>query len=317
MIGAGDVAEKKSGPAFQKAPASHLVAVMRRDAQRAQDFAQRHQVPEWYDDAEALLKHPEIDDIYVATPPATHREYAVRALQAGKDVYLEKPMAISMEECHHIAEAVKQTGRKLVLAHYRRALPAFMKVRQLLKEQVVGAIKIVEIRVLQPPQTKMIAQTEEPWRTNPAVSGGGFFHDIAPHQLDLLYYYLGKPTSMHGHAFSQAQLYPAEDIVSASMVFSNDIVFQGLWCFTVPEDEASAYCKIIGARGSILFSFSGTEVQLHAEVEKTFHFELPEHIQQPMVEQVNAYFRGEGDNPCSAEEGLQVMAMLQAVTNRA
>lgn len=68
ILGCGDVAEKKSGPAFGKVPHSELWAVMRRNSDKARDFALRHGVPHWYDRAEALLLDPRINAVYIATP---------------------------------------------------------------------------------------------------------------------------------------------------------------------------------------------------------------------------------------------------------
>ena len=310
------MAEVKSGPAFQKATNSELLAVMRRNAGKAKDFARRHSVPEWFDDAQQILEHPEINAVYIATPPDLHEAYAIRALQAGKDVYLEKPMVTSLDACHRIADEVKKSGQKLSVAHYRRALPAFLKVKELLNQQAIGDVRFVQIRIQQPASSKLIAQTDTNWRVQPEISGGGLFHDIAPHQLDLMYIYFGDPATISGHAFNQAGLYPAEDIVSASITFPKNIILQGLWCFTVAEKDSCEYCEIIGEKGSIRFSFYGAEVHLNTDQQETFTFENPENIQLPMIERVNHYFLGKGANPCSAEEGMRVTEMLQIVSGR-
>jgi predicted dehydrogenase len=84
IIGVGNVTEAKSGPGFQQAERSELVAVMRRNGDLAADYARRHDVPRWYDDADELINDPEVDAVYVATPPDSHREYVVRVAQAGK-----------------------------------------------------------------------------------------------------------------------------------------------------------------------------------------------------------------------------------------
>ena len=78
IIGCGDVTEVKSGPGLQKADGSQLVAVMRRDAEKARDYAKRHNVPRAYGDAQELIDDPEVDAVYVATPPGSHAEYAIR-----------------------------------------------------------------------------------------------------------------------------------------------------------------------------------------------------------------------------------------------
>ncbi|WKN41549.1 Gfo/Idh/MocA family protein [Tunicatimonas pelagia] len=315
MIGAGDVAEVKSGPAFQKVENSQLLALMRRNAEKAADFARRHQVPEWYDDAAQMLEQADINTVYVATPPDSHLEYTLMALEAGKDVYLEKPMAMSAEECQTINKAVAQSGRKLVVAHYRRALPAFQKVKTLLTDGAIGTPKLALLRILQPAESSIIAQTETNWRVQPDVSGGGLFHDIAPHQIDLMLHYFGQPASYTGNALNQAHLYEADDTVTGSIIFENQVIFQGTWCFSVPEAFAQEEVQIIGSEGKITFTFYGSEVHLQQGSQpQTFSFEHPPHIQQPMIEQVVRYFRGEAENPCSGEVGEEVIRIMEGFT---
>ncbi len=106
IIGCGDVTEVKSGPAFNKVKNSALVAVMRRDAAKAEDYAKRHNVPKWYTDANSLINDPDINAIYVATPPSSHEAYSIAALQAGKPVYVEKPMSMNAAEAENMMKAV-------------------------------------------------------------------------------------------------------------------------------------------------------------------------------------------------------------------
>ncbi|HET7898336.1 MAG TPA: Gfo/Idh/MocA family oxidoreductase, partial [Flavisolibacter sp.] len=120
IIGCGDVTEVKSGPAFSKVPNSELVAVMRRDAAKAEDYARRHKVGKWYSDATALINDPDVNAIYVATPPLQHEDYTIQALKAGKPVYVEKPMAIDAAAAKRMVQAANETGTKLSVAHYRR-----------------------------------------------------------------------------------------------------------------------------------------------------------------------------------------------------
>ena len=84
IIGCGDVTEVKSDPAFSKVPASKLVAVMRRNADKARDYAARHNVPKWYNDATQLINDPEVNAVYIATPPLQHEEYTIAALRASQ-----------------------------------------------------------------------------------------------------------------------------------------------------------------------------------------------------------------------------------------
>lgn len=207
IIGCGDVAEIKSGPAFQQCADSELSAVMRRNGAKAKDFARRHQVPHWYNNAEALLKNDAINAVYIATPPAYHLQYTLQAIEAGKHIYLEKPMVRTTTEAQEIVAAMKGKNLKVTVAHYRRKLHAFLKVKSLLDENAIGAVRYVDIQILQPPKSDMIATTEENWRVNPEISGGGLFYDLAPHQLDLMFTYFGEIESMYGVAVNQSQNY--------------------------------------------------------------------------------------------------------------
>ncbi|MEJ7769889.1 MAG: Gfo/Idh/MocA family oxidoreductase [Chitinophagaceae bacterium] len=315
IIGCGDVTEIKSGPALNKIENSSLVAVMRRDAAKAADYAQRHGVSKWYDDAYRIIEDPDVNAIYVATPPLSHEEYAVAALKAGKPVYLEKPMALQATSCRRIVEVANSTGIKLTVAHYRRALPLYIKVRELLESGVIGKILFVNCQVLQPFQSGIIAKTAVNWRTDPAISGGGLFHDLAPHHLDLMLYYFGVPKSASGYSANQRGFYKADDIVSGEILFDNEIIFKGLWCFTVPVEAAQDHCEIVGAEGIISFSFFGSECLVNKQgKEERFKFINPLHVQQPMLEKVVSYFQEKGPNPCSGEEASIVIETMDRFT---
>jgi Oxidoreductase family, NAD-binding Rossmann fold len=141
IIGCGDVTEVKSGPGFQKANHSRLVAVMRRTGELARDYARRHGVPRWYDNAEALINDPEVDAVYIATPPVAHKDYTLLCARAGKPVYVEKPMALNYQECQFMLRACRAAGLPLFVAYYRRALPRFLKVKQLIDTHAIGEVR--------------------------------------------------------------------------------------------------------------------------------------------------------------------------------
>lgn len=315
ILGCGDVAEIKSGPAFQKAKNSQLVGVMRRNTEKAKSFALRHNVPFWYDSVKELLGNQEINAIYVASPPAYHEEHTICALQAGKHVYLEKPMAVNTAACKHILKVADNSSAKLTIAHYRRALPAFIKVKALLDSHQIGAPRTVGLRVLQPKNSAMTAQQGLGWRINPEISGGGLFHDLAPHHLDLMVQYFGLPVKYSGFSSNQAKTSVADDTVSATMLFSSGVQFQGGWCFSVSANEHADECVIVGTQGSIRFSFFGEQVVLRNENgEQTFTFTNPENVQLPMIQRVTDYFLGEGENPCSGRDATEIIQLIDSIT---
>jgi len=317
IIGCGDVCEVKSGPAFNKINHSQLVAVMRRDRARAEDFARRHNVPKFYDDATALINDPDINAIYIATPPAFHEEYAVASMAAGKPVYIEKPVSVNAAPVERMIAASERYQVPAVVAHYRRGLPLFRKVKELIHEGKLGRIQLILLRTLQPDQSKIITYTEDNWRVNPVLSGGGLFHDLSPHQLDILYWIFGDPLNIKGQAVNQLRQYDAPDVTSLEVTFAADVFMQGIWSFNMPVNVSEDSCLIVGARGSVSFSFfRNPGLRLHVEGndgQQEMTFMVPENIQHPMIEQVVRYFRGEAsDNPCSLREALVTMKIMDA-----
>lgn len=313
IIGCGDVTEVKSGPAFSKVVDSSLVAVMRRDVAKAKDYAERHRVPKWYDDANALINDPEVNAIYIATPPSSHEAYTIAALKAGKPVYVEKPMTTDVAAAQRMVDAVKQYKGRLCVAHYRRAQPLFKKIKQLIDEKIIGDTRFVKLDLYKKLlSAEQLAMPGQAWRVDPAISGGGLFYDLAPHQLDLMYYFFGSPGKISGFSINQSGLYNADDITTGTILFRNGRLFSGSWCFNAAAEAEKDSCEIIGSAGKITFSVFQHEpviLTTAAGVEK-FEFEPLQHVQQPMIGSVVEYFLDKAPNPCSVEEGLAVMQMI-------
>jgi len=311
IIGCGDVAEVKSGPAFQKADHSKLLAVMRRDTAKAEDFAKRHGVPFWYDNASEIVSNENIDAVYVATPPSSHLEYALLALKAGKHVYLEKPMVLTLQESDVLIRAVNASAGKLVVAHYRRFLPMYTHVKKLIDQKEIGDIKFVDIRFLK----KEAPISEVNWRLTNSISGGGLFHDLAPHQLDLMYYFFGDYNQAYGFSQNQKGKHDVPDIVNGIIDFENGMQFRGIWNFNAPDHLVEDDCTIYGSLGAISFSFYGNEVKVTTEYgDRIEHFQQPVNIQLPLIQEAVNYFQDKGSNPCSVDDGRIVMALIHAFT---
>lgn len=309
IIGVGDVCEVKSGPAFQKIPNSRLVAVMRRNGEKAKDFAWRHKVPKWYDDAEQLINDPEVNAIYVATPPNAHEHYVLRAAAVGKPIYVEKPMARTYEECLHMVKACAEAKTPLFVAYYRRALPNFLKVKELVDNGTIGDVRSVDIRLIKPLQPDIIRANEENnWRVNPEVAGGGYFYDLASHQLDFLDYLFGPIKVASGVSANQANQYAAEDIVAGSFQFENGVIGQGLWCFNAAIGADEEVITILGSQGRISFPCFGdghVKLEVAGKQPQVFNFDMPEHIQQPLIQMVVDELRGEGTCPSTGFTGAR------------
>ena len=317
MIGCGNVTEKKSGPAFSKVPHSELVAVMARNPEIAADYAQRHGVPKWYSDVDALINDPEVNAIYIATPPDVHLDYATRAMKAGKAVYVEKPMARNAAECEAMNQIGRETGVPLFVAYYRRALPYFLKLKELVEQKVVGDIRLVTVQIHYQAYAEEVGENAQPrWRVNPQISGGGHFHDLASHQFDFLEYLLGPIKSAQGISRNQAGLYEADDIVVANFEFESGILGTGSWCYTLNREQRLDEGQIIGSKGKIIFSFfEKFHIKvLTAEGEEEYYLPYPEHVQQPLIETIVQELRGEGTCPSTGETGARANAIMDQIT---
>lgn len=310
IIGCGNVTEAKSGPAFNKVSNSALVAVTRRDPNKLADYAKRHGVPMTFLVASDLIQSSAINAVYIATPPDVREAYALESMQLGKPVYLEKPMALDLAACLRLKKVSEDLGVKLSVAHYRRNLPLFMEVKKLLEQGEIGAVKEVKITMLK--KTDRAANDPSNWRIDPVIAGGGYFYDLAPHQIDLIFYFFGKAKSFSGISSNKAGMYKAEDFVQGKIELENGIICKGLWDFSIDGDEKDEFL-IIGDKGIIRFPVFGLfiEVEKNGSTQK-IHFEAPLHNQQNHIQAVVNYFLDKGDNPCSAEEAIQSMQVMEA-----
>lgn len=317
IIGCGDVTEHKSGPAFNKVPDSTLVAVMRRDAAKAKDYAERHGVPKYYSDGQQLINDPGINAIYIATPPESHEQYALDAMAAGKPVYVEKPMALSFAAAKKIKQFSEDKQVKLVVAHYRRAQPFFMTIKELVDNRELGEIISADLIFNRIALTaEELSQPQKAWRVDPALSGGGLFHDMAPHQLGLMLYFFGEVQQASGHSTNTNPLYKADDRVEGNILFNNAVTFKGSWDFNSDGDKDE--CVITGSKGTISFPVFGKHEWVIRKDgnEEIQSFEIPMHVQQPMIHQTVQYFLGKAENPCPPEEGCEVMRLMESFTGK-
>ena len=297
IIGCGNVCEVKSGPALYKTPESKLVAVMRRNGELAKDFAERHGVPKWYDNGQKLIDDPNVNMVYVATPPSSHMEYTLAAAQSGKPVYVEKPMAMNHDECEEMIAACEGAGVPLFVAYYRRCQPRFRKVKELIDSRAIGRPRFVNVQLSAKASERDKHPDTRQWRVIPEIAGGGLFCDLASHTLDVLQLLFGPIHKAMGFATNQGGFYEAEDTVTGTFQFEDGTHGTGAWSFVTNDNQDTI--EIIGSEGRIVFSTFGLEpIRLsNQDGEKEFATEQPEHAHQPLVESIVSELTG-GDQKC-------------------
>ncbi|HWA87005.1 MAG TPA: Gfo/Idh/MocA family oxidoreductase [Opitutus sp.] len=313
IIGCGDVTEVKSGPGFQKANGSQLVAVMRRNGALAADYAKRHGVPRWYDDARALVSDPEVDAVYIASPPGVHLEGVRLAAAAGKPCYVEKPMARHAPECDAMIAACRDAGVKLFVAYYRRAMPRFLKVRELL-DGAIGTLTGINYRLAWPMPANA-DPAKNAWRVNAENAGGGLLLDLGSHLLDFLDFCLGPLEDVHGRAARIATAADVEDAVAMTFRTAAGVPGGATWNFSsgVSEDMLEFY----GTKGRVAVDFfSATPVRLDtANGREAFDIANPPHVAQPLIQTIVDELLGRGTCPSTGESARRTQAVMDRVLN--
>lgn len=319
FIGCGEVTEKKSGPAFNLVEGSEVVAVMSRNKDKARSYAERHNVKKWYTDAQDLIDDPEVNAIYIATPPSSHATFAILSMRAGKPVYVEKPMAASYDDCTRINRVSEQTGVPCYVAYYRRYLPYFRKVKEIIRNKTIGDIMNVQVRFSCPPRNLDYSATASlPWRLQPDIAGGGYFYDLAPHQLDLLQDLFGVIIEAEGMCANRAGLYSAEDSVSACFRFENGLPGSGSWCFVGHESAQEDRIEVIGDKGMLCFSvFNYDPIQLvTSDGTTSISVPNPPYVQLPLIKAVIESLQGFGTCSCTSVSATPVNWVMDRILGK-
>ncbi|PZR20493.1 MAG: oxidoreductase [Flavobacterium psychrophilum] len=312
IIGCGDVTERKSGPAYQKTQGFELHAVMRRDAEKAADYAKRHGVPKYYADADALINDPEIDAVYIATPPDTHKFYALKVAEAGKPCCIEKPMAPSYDECVDICNAFEAKDLPLFVAYYRRSLPRFLQVKSWIDEGKIGQVRHVNWHLSKTPSPVDVSG-EYNWRTDAAVAKAGYFDDLASHGLDLFAFLFGNFKEVSGSSVNQQKFYSAKDAVVGSWVHESGVTGTGSWNFGSFERDDSV--TIIGSEGKIEFAiFDDVPLKLTTANESVeLEVAHPENIQLYHVNAMKEHLAGNVEHPSSGLTGAHTSWVMDSM----
>ena len=304
FIGCGEVTERKSGPAFGLIEGSEVVAVMSRDAEKAQSYAERHGISRYYTDAQSLVNDSNVNAVYIATPPSSHATFAIMAMKAGKPVYVEKPLAASYEDCLRVNRISELTGVPCFVAFYRRYLPYFERVREIVHGGDIGKVLTVQIRFAVPPRELDYKSGKElPWRLQPEVAGGGgYFYDLASHQIDLLQYMFGPIIETEGYCQNMVGLYEVEDTFNACFRFADGLTGSGSWCFVAHESARRDRISIVGTKGKIVFSvFDYEPIVLDMEKgQERIIVPNPPHVQMGLIEQVVQHLQGKRVCDCDS-----------------
>ena len=238
-------------------PQAKLVAVCDIDLEKAKTVAERRGVDRVYQDYKELLAQPDIDAVIIVTPDHLHREMAIDALEAGKHVLCEKPLALNRDDLNAIAAAVKKSDKKFMVGQICRYTPAFKAAKEIIDRGEIGDLMFVESeyahdyeKILKPGN----------WRWDPlrnGVVGGGC------HAVDLLRWVAGDPEEVQ--AYSNHKIFdpalPYDDTTIAIMKFPNNVigkVFVSVAC----KREYTMRSLFYGTKGTIICDNQSNKFQL-------------------------------------------------------
>jgi predicted dehydrogenase len=313
IVGCGDVCEVKSGPAFARISDSSLSVVMRRDGDKARDYAQRHGVPRWTDDAAAVIEDPSVDAVYIATPPGSHAELAELTARAGKPCYVEKPMARHLPECERMIEAFARAKQPLFVAYYRRTLPRFVRAKSWIEEGRLGELTSVHV-TYSAPRPKLSREVPLPWRLMAEHAGGGLFFDLASHTLDALDFLIGPITSATGRAVRRSRDYAVEDGVVMEFECGPGVVGAAVFDYAACVRHDSIV--ITGTAGTLTLATFGSATLRLETVHGQERIELPDpqHIQEPLVTSIVEELHGRGQCPSTGISAARTARWMDVVT---
>jgi 1,5-anhydro-D-fructose reductase (1,5-anhydro-D-mannitol-forming) len=313
ILGCGEAAEVKSGPALQRVAGSTVSAVMRRDLTAARDFATRHGINRAYDNADTLIADSEVDAVYLATPPDRQLGYGLAVCAAGKPLLVERPMGSTAEEAAELRDVFAAAGVPLFVAYYRRALPRFVLARRLIASGRLGALAAVQYRLLHP-RLRWSDPVRREWRVRPEVCDGGFFVDFGAHVVDMIDYLAGPLADVSGTAAASAPDGLPGASVAMSFRTSSGAVGAASWCFVT--DVREDCLDVIGTRGRMRLRMYWDH---YVELDGDFGSERlsepdPEHVYEPFVERVVARLAGNGDKEIgSADAAVRASAVMHGV----
>ena len=311
LVGAGDIAEKRVAPALCEAPHSRLTAVVRRQADRVEEFARRFGAEQWFTHWPDLVRSEEVDAVYVATPVDLHATVAIAAAEAGKHVLCEKPMAMNVAECDRMIAAAEANGVLLGVAYYRHLYPVVLRIREILEAGMIGRPVVAQLNAFErfdPPPGHPRA-----WLLEPGVSGGGPMFDFGCHRLEILLHLLGPAVGAVGTLSNAVFDRAVEDSGTAVVRFQSGAL--GMVTVSHGAEEPQDTLDLFGERGSIHVGVLNSGAMTLRRGEEHVPENHPPHrnLHFPLVEQFVAAVLGGGRPVVDGAAGREVNRLLEAV----
>ena len=311
LIGCGDIARRRVAPAVRDLEECELVAVSRANAGLAEVFAMEFGARRWHADWRDLVRDPEVEAVYVATPVHLHAEQTIAAAEAGKHVLCEKPMALSVEECERMNAAAEANGVRLGVAYYRRFYPAVGRVADIIKSGEIGAPVVAQANAFE----RFEPGPEHPrrWLIERRLSGGGPMFDFGCHRVEVLLNLFGRVAEVKGLTSNALFEREVEDTACALIKFDSgaQAVVTVTHAAREPRDTLELFCTLGSVRADVL-----NEGRLRIKTEAGERVEShPPHpnVHQPLIDDFNRAVIGDRPPRVDGTVGLEVSKVLELI----
>ncbi len=314
IVGLGWVAQVIHLPILSKLAEAEIVAVCDRDKSRGRLVAEKFGIKSLYTDVAQMLDSEQIDAVIISTSTDSHKDVAIAALKAGKDVLVEKPIARKYDEAVAIAEAVKQSKRKLMVGMNHRFRPDTMILKSFLEGKELGKVFYTKAGWLRR------KSNDNAWLTQKEKSGGGVFLDLGIVMLDMAFWMMGYPDAKRVSATNfNHTTKQVEDTSCVNITMKNGslINIEVSWSMHVADDVY--YCNIFGTDGTASLNPLRINKELHGNVVNLApaKMEAHQHLFKRSYENELKHFLGavKDVHPVisTADEAVQRMKIVEAV----
>jgi predicted dehydrogenase len=340
VIGIGWYAGATLIPKLRETGRAEIVAIARRNPERLAQAQAELQIPAAYTDWREMLDKTELDAVVVSTPPNTHAEPTVAALERGLHVFVEKPIALTPADAQRMGEAAVKAERPLMVGGNARGMGSWRTIRRLLSQDAIGSLRQVSVTACMdlrfiwrgmalPEETQNVFASsayysdvfgQGNWRTQPDVVGGGMFADVGSHIQDIaLWLADGSPTQVA--SFAQSMGSPS--VLSALAHLDNGVLLSLAFNDAVAGSEtlrpfySRGRMTFFGDRGQITADWTkimSTEAEqiwieqegVRTQVESAFESVHPATAFVPIV-------LDGAPNLCPAHEAARAVALTAAV----
>lgn len=251
LIGVGDVARAAHMPSYARNPKVEVLAVADPDTLSAQSLVEQYGIPKAVTDYQELLADPAIEAVDLCVPHHLHYQITMDALNAGKHVICEKPIALTLEEADRMIEAAHELGLWLLVTLNQRFMPIHRKVKEMLSSGQLGKPFLVNAFITG--DVLLLLNDPYHWKGTWDRSGGGAFFDTGTHLVDLMHYWFGMPSAVTG-TFKRLIARPenkADDNACVTLEYDDDLVANLVVSYSVEHEPWSEKKFIYGSGGDI------------------------------------------------------------------